>query len=124
MHLLYRRGLLTQEAFRHYDDQCILKCRCGGIGIPACRQAGARDQKTMYYVYAIKSLNKNYIYVGLTNNSERRIEQHNSGKERTTRPYSPFITLIIENYPNRIEARKREKYLKSGCGKEYLKSLI
>jgi len=78
----------------------------------------------MYYVYAIKSLNKNYIYVGLTNNPERRIKQHNSGKEITTRPYSPFMNLIIENYPNRIEARKREKYLKSGCGKEYLKSLI
>ena len=89
--------------------------------LPAGRQA--RTTK-MYYVYAIKSVSKNYIYVGLTNNPERRIKQHNSGKERTTRPYFPFMTLIIESYPTRIEARKREKYLKSGIGKEFLKSLL
>ena len=78
----------------------------------------------MYYVYAIKSKLKNYIYVGLTNNPKRRIKQHNDKKEKTTSPYSPFETLIIEEYTTRIGARKREKYLKSGIGKEYLKSLL
>ncbi|RJQ31628.1 GIY-YIG nuclease family protein [Candidatus Parcubacteria bacterium] len=78
----------------------------------------------MYYVYAIKSLNRNYLYVGLTNNPERRINQHNEGRERTTRTYAPFRTLIVENFSTRVDARNREKYLKSGIGKEYLKSLI
>ncbi|MCK6462926.1 MAG: GIY-YIG nuclease family protein [Candidatus Pacebacteria bacterium] len=77
----------------------------------------------MYCVYAIKSIDRNYLHVGLTNNPKRRIDQHNNGKERTTRIYAPFITLVVENYPTRIEARKREKYLKSGVGKEFLKSL-
>jgi putative endonuclease len=77
----------------------------------------------MYYVYAIKSLNKNYIYVGLTANTERRIAEHNDKKEKTTRSYAPFETILIEGYDTRIKARERERYLKSGVGKEYLKSL-
>ena len=78
----------------------------------------------MYYVYAIKSRLKNYIYVGLTNNIARRISEHQSGKNRTTRPYCPYELILHENYETRSEAREREKYLKSGCGKEFLKALI
>ncbi len=77
----------------------------------------------MFYTYAIKSYNKKYIYVGLSNNPERRIAEHNNRKEKTTRAYAPFKIIIIEEHTTRIEARKREKYLKSGIGKEYLKSL-
>ncbi len=77
----------------------------------------------MYYVYAIKSVDKNYIYVGLTNNPNRRIAEHNRNKEKTTSFYSPFKTVLIENFDTRMKAREREKYLKSGTGKEYLKSL-
>ena len=43
-----------------------------------------------YYVYALNSLNRNYIYVGLTNNTMRRFKQHQEGKETTTAPYRPF----------------------------------
>ncbi|MEK7583423.1 MAG: GIY-YIG nuclease family protein [Patescibacteria group bacterium] len=77
----------------------------------------------MSYVYAIASLSRNYIYVGLTNNTERRIGQHQQGKEKTTAPYRPFKTVLIEKYRTRVEAREREKYLKSGEGKELLKRL-
>ncbi len=76
-----------------------------------------------YYVYAIKSLSRNYIYVGLTNNLERRIYDHNKGYNRTTKPYSPFKTIYTEEFNSRIEARIREKYLKSGIGKEFLRRL-
>ncbi len=77
----------------------------------------------MYYVYAIKSEFKNYIYVGITDNIKRRIGEHNKGYSKTTKPYKPFKTILIEMLPNRIEARKREKFLKSGFGKEYIKSI-
>ncbi len=88
----------------------------------ACLPAGA-PVNIMYYIYAIRSIKKNYIYVGLTNNPERRIAEHNYKKEKTTRLYAPFKTILIKKYKTRIEARKREKYLKSGIGKEYLKLL-
>jgi putative endonuclease len=77
----------------------------------------------MFFVYAIKSKVRNYIYVGLTSDFDRRLLKHNSGQNRTTRAYAPFVVLLTEPYMTRLEARKREKYLKSGIGKEYLKLL-
>ena len=77
----------------------------------------------MYYVYSMLSLTKNYIYVGISDNPERRIKQHNLGYNKTTKPYKPFSVLMIEKYKTRTEARVREKYLKSGIGKEFLKTI-
>jgi putative endonuclease len=77
----------------------------------------------MYQVYAIKSRSRNYIYVGLTNNLQERLSRHNSGTNKTTSPYAPFDVIFVEECPDRKAARKLEKYLKSGVGKEFLKSL-
>ena len=77
----------------------------------------------MYWVYAISSIRRNYIYVGLTSNLEERIRRHNNGYERTTKAYLPFRLIYSEKLNSRSEARVREKYLKSGIGKEFLKQL-
>jgi len=77
----------------------------------------------MFYVYAIKSTFRNYIYVGLTDDIDRRVSQHNNGKSRTTKLYRPFDLIYHESLETRPEARQREKYFKSGAGKEFLKSL-
>lgn len=76
------------------------------------------------FVYAIKSTTRNYIYVGMTDNVERRFSQHNSGHEKTTKPYAPFKLIYTQELLSRVDARKREKYLKSGVGKEFLKNLV
>jgi len=76
----------------------------------------------MFYVYAISSLQRTYIYVGITNNFDRRIDEHQKGYNKTTRAYRPFRVILVEKYETRQGARKREKYLKSGVGKEFLKS--
>ena len=78
----------------------------------------------MYFVYAIYSESRNYLYVGLSDNVERRLKEHNSGKNRTTRAYRPFRLIHMESFNSRSEARAREIILKSGYGKEFLKSLI
>ena len=77
----------------------------------------------MFTVYAIKSLTKNYIYVGLTNNLDRRLNEHNIGSNRTTKPYRPFVLIYTETFNSRTEARLKEKYFKSGVGKEFLRKL-
>ena len=77
----------------------------------------------MYYVYAISSINRNYIYVGITDNIDRRFNQHNKGYEKTTRPYAPFILILTESFESRPLARQKEKYLKSGVGKEFLRKI-
>ncbi|MBA4241786.1 MAG: endonuclease [Sphingobacteriaceae bacterium] len=76
-----------------------------------------------FYVYVISSINRNYIYVGLTSNIEERLKRHNLGYEQTTKPYKPFILLYTEACEDRIVARNREKYWKSGVGKEKLRTL-
>ena len=78
----------------------------------------------MYYVYAIISGKDNRIYVGLTGNLSRRIREHNGGKTKSTKYYKPWSLLYLEKLDNLLEARKREKKLKSGCGKEFLKKKV
>jgi putative endonuclease len=81
------------------------------------------ESPNQYIVYAICSIHRNYIYVGMTSNLIRRFSQHNSGYERTTKPYSPFNLLYSEECVDRPNARIREKYWKSGIGKEKLRKL-
>jgi len=81
-------------------------------------------EEKVFIVYALKSVNRNYIHVGMTDNLERRISQHNKGYNKTTKPYLPFDLILSEKYPSRIEARKRDVYLKSGIGREFLRQLL
>ena len=64
----------------------------------------------MYYVYAISSLVKKYIYVGMTKDIERRISEHNTGKNRSTKAYKPFSLIYKDEFLTRVDARKKEKY--------------
>ena len=73
-----------------------------------------------YFVYAILSSKCNWIYVGLTNDVPRRIKEHNLGRNHSTKAYAPFRLLFYEEYPSRMEARIREKYLKSAAGKRWI----
>ena len=59
----------------------------------------------------------------MTKNLEERIARHNAGREKTTRPYVPFSLLFYEEVSDRIEARVKEKYWKSGIGKEKLRAM-
>jgi putative endonuclease len=80
--------------------------------------------RIMFTVYAIKSIDRNYIYAGLTNDIERRFNEHQKGQNKTTAPYRPFVLIYQEKFPTRPEARNKEVYLKSGTGKEFLKKLL
>ena len=75
----------------------------------------------MMYVYVLRSEKDGRFYVGMTDNLERRLKEHNSGKTKSTKGYRPWNLFFYEEYPSRTEARQREKYLKGGSGKEYIK---
>src|SRR5882724_4989231 len=91
--------------------------------LPAGR-IGSHKTLYMFFVYAIRSSLRNYIYVGLTNDVERRLVEHNNRENKSTKVYAPFELIYKEVFSTRIEARKKEKYLKSGIGKEFLRSLL
>jgi putative endonuclease len=77
----------------------------------------------MFTVYALKSEKDGRIYVGFTQDINRRLKEHNSGKTKSTKGWAPWFVIFTEEVETREEARVREIYLKSGVGKEYLKSL-
>ncbi len=74
----------------------------------------------MYNVYVIKSEVDGRLYKGMTNNLEKRIDQHNSGKNRSTKGFLPWKLVYHEVFITSEAARAREKYLKSGVGREFL----
>ena len=61
------------------------------------------------------------LYVGFTENLTRRLAEHNSGKSKFTSGYLPWKVIYTEDVSDRLEARKREKYLKTAAGKRFLK---
>jgi len=57
----------------------------------------------------------------MTENPERRLIEHNQGRTKSTKGYKPWVLIYKEETETRKEARKLEKYYKSGYGKEILK---
>ena len=78
----------------------------------------------MFYVYAIRSKLDHNLYIGISDNPETRLEQHNSGMTKSTKARRPFELIYKEACSDRQAAREREKQLKSGCGREFLKKFI
>ena len=58
----------------------------------------------------------------MTSNFERRLKEHNSGQNKSTKSFVPYDVIFTEKFETRIEARQREKYLKSGSGREFIKA--
>ena len=78
----------------------------------------------MYFVYILYSVRFAKTYVGLTENVEKRIIEHNNKKSNYTSKYTPWEAIHVESFSTRIEARKREKYLKSSAGRRWMKTNI
>lgn len=66
----------------------------------------------MFYLYLLKSKKDGNLYIGSTNDLEKRIAEHNEGKVFSTKPRRPFELIYYEAYKSEIDARRREKNLK------------
>lgn len=79
----------------------------------------------MYYVYVLRSEKDGKCYTGITSDLKRRLAEHNRGKSSTpsTSFRGPFTMIYHETVPGRKFARQREKFLKSGAGREFIKNL-
>ncbi len=78
----------------------------------------------MYYTYVLISLKDKHLYTGSTNDLRKRLMEHNSGKVFSTKYRCPFELIYYEACLNAQDARSREKYLKTGMGKRYLKNRL
>jgi len=78
----------------------------------------------MWYVYVIKSLAHEFMYIGSTNDVERRLEEHNAGLSLSTKAYRPYTLLTYVAVQTEPQARRLEKYFKTGSGKSVLVNRI
>ena len=78
----------------------------------------------MCYVYILCNEQTDRYYIGSTNNLVKRLKQHLNGNTRTTRVLGTNKIVYEEKFDTILEARNREKKLKSSKSKKYLKWLI
>ena len=78
----------------------------------------------LYTVYILKSKTKNRFYIGCTSDLDKRIFYHNSGKNKSTKPYKPWEVIYIEKFENKNDAYKREWFLKHPSGYRDKKSIL
>ncbi|HWO07344.1 MAG TPA: GIY-YIG nuclease family protein [Candidatus Paceibacterota bacterium] len=78
----------------------------------------------MYFVYVLKSERSRKSYVGHTDNLEKRLLEHNFGKNTSTKPFAPWVRVYHEEYKSREAAVKREKYLKSRGDRRFFKNVV
>ena len=77
-----------------------------------------------HFVYVIRSLKDNRLYKGMTTNLPLRIIEHNAGKNKSTKAYVPWELVYKKEFTERLLARKWELYLKTGRGRDFIKSYL
>ncbi len=78
----------------------------------------------MFTVYVLRSASSGRHYVGQTEDLERRLLEHRTGLAKYTRNRGPWLLVYHEQYSARAEAMNKERFLKSGQGREWLKSWL
>lgn len=78
----------------------------------------------MWYVYVLQSKMDGKLYTDCTNDLRKQIGLHNAGRVPSTRLRSPLVLIYYEAYLDKSDAFEREKWLKSGWGRNYLKRRV
>jgi len=77
-----------------------------------------------FYVYIIFSLRDGKFYIGFTNNLKNRLVEHANGRVTSTKNRTPLRLIHYEYFISRKDAEAREKFLKSGYGREQFKQIL
>ena len=78
----------------------------------------------MYYVYILEC-NDNTLYTGYTNDLNKRISTHNSGKgAKYTRGRIPVKLVYSQEFSDKIEAQRRERAIKKLTRIDKLKLIL
>lgn len=77
-----------------------------------------------FYVYILFSFKDRKLYIGFTENLEKRIKKHLTGKVCATRDRRPLMLIHFEAFKNKKDAKAREVFLKSGFGRSQLKKAL
>jgi len=78
----------------------------------------------MYYVYVLRSKKDNKLYTGCTSNLQKRFKRHNDNLIPAPKGRGPFELIYYEACVNKYDSFDRERYLKTGMGKRFIKNRI
>ena len=78
----------------------------------------------MFYTYILKSKHNRQLYTGYTSDLRKRFKEHNEGMSLYTKHRGPYELIYYEACFDAEDAKAREKYLKSGRGKRYIKARL
>jgi putative endonuclease len=97
--------------------------------LPVEQEAGgsnplAHPRPDMYYVYVIQSIKNGKYYIGSSTNLTRRLTEHNSGKNISTKNNKPYKLVYSESFVSRSLAMKREYKIKSYKGGNAFRKML
>jgi len=78
----------------------------------------------MFCVYVLQSLKDKKLYIGYTADLKSRLIEHKKGDVATTKNRRPLVLIYYEAYRSKKDAKIREKFLKTGQGREFIKKNI
>ena len=78
----------------------------------------------MYYLYILMSEIRKRTYTGVSDDANRRLEEHNAGKVKSSRPYRPYKIIHTESFAELTEARQKERFYKSTTGRRRLREIV
>jgi len=78
----------------------------------------------VFYVYVLRSESDGGFYIGYSSNLRVTLWQHQDGRSRATSYRGPWRLIYYEAYLRQADALGREKYLKSGAGRRFLKAQL
>lgn len=79
----------------------------------------------MYYTYLLENQNDKSWYIGYTSDLKKRLKEHTSGHgSQTTKKKENWLLIYYEAYLNKKDAEGRERFLKSGSGRRYIKKQL
>ena len=78
----------------------------------------------MFYVYVLRSETDSGLYIGYSSDLKKRLAQHKKGAAAATSYRGPWKLIYYEAYAEQADALGREKYLKSGGGRRFLRAQL
>ncbi len=78
----------------------------------------------MYYAYILINFDHTKTYTGWTSDIQRRLSEHNSGKNKSSKAYGPYSLVHFEEFQSIKEAMAREKFYKTTSGRRKIKQII
>jgi putative endonuclease len=78
----------------------------------------------MFFAYVLRSRMTRRLYTGATSDLKTRLAQHNSDESISTKHRGPWDLLYYEEFATLAEAMRRERYFKTGKGRDELKKVL